>query len=176
MSVRIEPNAGTAILEELKEYANLDSASQRYICRSLDVGFNRSDAVAQWSRSAEEAIAIVRQRESYTYLAHIRAAPPVGLEASRLPNFFSVLVAVSAFDLMEGRLDGFLAYRFLYERLCGSWIRPWLVPSFLAASALPAMRLPLRLRFLQTLSQAEALATHWPEDEPQFFPKWIDQD
>ncbi len=175
MSLRIVRNVGRAILEEMKEFASFDSASQRYIARSLDVGLNTSDAVAQWSRSAEEAAAIVRQRESYAYLSLIRSALPIGLESASLPNVFSILVAVSARDLMEGRLDGFLAYRFLYERLCGCRIRPWLVPSFLAASALPAIRIPLRLRLLQTLSQAEALATHWPEDEPRYFPKWIDQ-
>lgn len=176
MSIRIVRNVGRAILEEMKEFASFDSASQRYIASSLDVGLNRRDAVAQWSRSTEEAAAIVRQQESYSFLAHIRAALPIGLESASLPNVFSILVAVSARDLLEGRLDGFLAYRFLYERLCGSGIRPWLVPSFLAASALPAIPIPLRLRLLQTLSQAEALASHWPQDEPHFYPMWIDQD
>ena len=47
------------------------------------------------------------------------------------------LVALTAFDLGEGRLPCFSAYRFLYERLFGARVRRWLPAAFCAASALP---------------------------------------
>ena len=38
-------------------------------------------------------------------------------------------MTLSAFDLGEGKLSCFAAYRFLYERLLGPAVRPWL-PEF----------------------------------------------
>ena len=44
-----------------------------------------------------------------------------------------LLTTLSAFDLAQGRIDSFSAYRFLYERLLGAQVRPWLPAAFCAA-------------------------------------------
>ena len=58
-----------------------------------------------------------------------------GLDA--VEPFFAPLVTISAFDLGQDRLASFGAYRFLYERLIGANVRPWLPGAFCAAAALP---------------------------------------
>ena len=52
--------------------------------------------------------------------------------------FLGMLVTLSAFDLGQDRLPNFAAFRFLYERLLGAGVRPWLPAAFCAAAALAA--------------------------------------
>ncbi|MCP5751472.1 hypothetical protein NL359_40760, partial [Klebsiella pneumoniae] len=72
-----------------------------------------------------------------------------GLDAAE--PFMTPLLMVTAFDLGQGRLTTFGAYRFLYERLVGAEARPWLPAAFCAASALPHLHPELRRKLLQSL-------------------------
>jgi hypothetical protein len=176
MQVKTVPGGGLWTLEEMREFAWLDPASQRYIRRSLDVALQRGDAVERWSRNAQETTAINSQREFYNFLQPIRIAMRASQDVQGIPRFFGALVTVLARDLAEGRLAGFAAYQFLYERLLGGSARPWLPSSFLAAAVVPAIPPPLRQRLLQSMVEGSALATMWPAGEPHFFPEWVDKD
>lgn len=175
MSVKTTPSGGAQALEEIQEFAALSSASQRYIRRSLDVAFERQDAVTVWSRNPQEAAAIARQRKSYALLRILRESLSRSLDLAASPCLFGPMVWVSARDLAEGKLHGFPAYRFLYERLFGSAVRPWLASSYLAAATMPSIAPALRRSLLQTMPEEPILATIWPAVEPQFFPEWIDK-
>ena len=52
---------GSLTLGEMKEFAGFSAATQRYIRRSLDVAFDRKDAIALWSRDAVEVTSIDAQ-------------------------------------------------------------------------------------------------------------------
>jgi hypothetical protein len=56
---------GMMTLAEIKEFAGFSAATQRYIRRSLDVAFDRKDAIALWSRDAVEATTIKAQHKFY---------------------------------------------------------------------------------------------------------------
>jgi hypothetical protein len=114
----------TQLLNELREFAAFPAATQRYIRRSLDIGLGRRDACSIWARNPAEAAAIRTQYEVYQAIAPLRAMLPEGPAADGTESFMGALIKMSAFDLGQERLEGFSAYRFLYERLLGATVRP----------------------------------------------------
>lgn len=175
MSARMKPANGAMALAEMKEFAGFAAATQRYVRRSLDVGLDREDALERWSRDVVEAASIRAQYRLYDRLPDIRATVPDDSGIGRIDAFLGQLVALSAFDLGQGRLSSFSAYRFLYERLIGAAVRPWLPAAFCAAAALPALQPEMRRQLLQSISEAAATAQGWSQREPSFFPYWVEK-
>ena len=175
MASKAYPVEGIVTISEIKEFAGFSAAAQRYVRRSLDVAFYRADAIALWSRDVVEAAAIKAQGKVYQALDEIRAAIPADCSLSALPPFMGPLVVVSAFDLAQDRIDGFGAYRFLYERLLGAQARPWLPAAFCSAACLPNLHPVRRRMMLQSISEAAATAPGWSSREPSFFPEWIEK-
>ena len=89
--------------------------------------------------------------------------------------FLAQLVTVSAFDLGQGRIDCFAAYRFLYERLIGADARPWLPAAFCAAASMPHLPPGKRKILLQSISEAAATASGWSKRQPSFYPEWVEK-
>lgn len=166
---------GFLTLGEIKEFAGFSAATQRYIRRSLDVAFDRKDARALWSRDAVEVASIDAQHVFYDRLPDIRASIPDSSILKDAEPFLAQLVTVSAFDLGQGRLDSFAAYRFLYERLIGADARPWLPAAFCAAASMPHLPPSKRKILLQSISEASATATGWSKRPPSFYPEWVDK-
>lgn len=162
-------------LSEMKEFAGFAAGTQRYVRRSLDVGLDRDDALTRWSRDVVEAASIRAQARIYARLADVRARVPDDSGIDAVEPFMAPLMTLTAFDLGQGRLTTFSAYRFLYERLIGAEVRPWLPGAFCAAAALPHLHPDLRRRLLQSISEAAATATGWSSRQPTFFPAWVEK-
>ncbi|MEN2789667.1 hypothetical protein ABC974_08525 [Sphingomonas oligophenolica] len=175
MGARMKPANGAMTLAEMKEFAGFSSATQRYVRRSLDIGLDRDDAMSRWSRDVVEAASIRAQARLYVRLPDIRAMIPDDSGLDSVEPFLAPLTTVTAFDLGQGRLTTFSAYRFLYERLIGAEIRPWLPAAFCAAAALPHLHPDLRRKLLQSISEAAATASGWSNRQPAFFPKWVEK-
>jgi len=175
MSGRTRPATGTMTLAEMKEFAGFSAAVQRYVRRSLDLGLEREDAMARWSRDVVEAASIRAQARVYRVLPELRAMLPDASGIDAVEQFLGPLTALAAFDLGQGRLTGFSAFRFLYERLVGAEVRPWLPAAFCAAAALPHLHPDLRRKLLQSISEAAATASGWSNREPAFFPHWVEK-
>lgn len=171
----MKPAEGAMTLAEMKEFASFPAATQRYIRRSLDVGLDRQDAMLRWSRDVVEAASIRAQARHYRRLDDLRANVPDDSGLDAVEPFLSPLVVTSAFDLGQGRLLGFSAYRFLYERLIGARVRPWLPAAFCSAAALPHLHPELRRKLLQSISEAAATASGWSSRQPAFFPHWVEK-
>lgn len=168
-------NQGTVFVSEMREFASFSPASQRYIKRALDIGLNRADAFALWARSREESCSIRSQYLQYQTLPALRDALPAS-DAALCPDYLlAKLITLSIFDLGQGALDGFSAYRFLYERLLSAAMRKWLPSSFCAAAASPALPPRRRKELLQSISEAAATAPGWSDREPVFLPEWVDK-
>jgi hypothetical protein len=163
------------MLNELKEFASFTTAEQRYIRCSLEVASERADAVEHWARGTDEALTIGRQARVYAGLEQIRLMIPDGLEAADAATLLKHLIAVSAFDLERGKLSSFAAYRFLYERLIGPAIRPWLVSAFAAAATLPSIHPELRAELFASLNWPDVAAPGWSGREPAFVPEWVEK-
>ena len=162
-------------LAEMKEFAGFPAATQRYIRRSLDIGLDRDDAMARWSRDVVEAASIRAQARIYRRLPELREMVPDDSGLDAIEPFLAPLVTVAAFDLGQGRLTSFSAFRFLYERLIGAEVRPWLPSAFCAAAALPHLHPELRRKLLQSISEAAATASGWSNRQPAFFPHWVEK-
>lgn len=166
---------GVMTLSEMKEFAGYSAATQRYIRRSLDIGLDREDAMARWGRDAVEAAAIRAQARVYRGLTDVRAMVPEASGLDAVEPFLGPLVTLAAFDLGQGRITSFSAFRFLYERLVGAEVRPWLPSAFCAAAALPHLHPELRRKLLQSISEAAATASGWSSRQPAFFPYWVEK-
>ena len=158
---------GTASLTiaEMREFAGLTAAEQRYIRRSLDIGLGRCDAFRTWGRSSAE--------NAYQELKALRGAIPEQSGFDHVEGFLGKLTRVAAFDLAQERIESFSAFRFLYERLLCADVRPWLPSAFCAAAALPQIRPGRRKVLLQSLSEAAATASGWSDRAPSFYPEFI---
>ena len=161
-------------IAEMREFAGFAPCEQRYIKRSLDIGLARTDAFRRWGRSEAENVAIRRQYVAYQDLKALRGLIPDEGTPHEVERFLGKLVRLAAFDLEQERLASFSAFRFLYERLLGARVRPWLPAVFCAASALPLIRPERRKLLLQSLSEAAATAPGWSDREPAFFPEYVD--
>lgn len=169
---------GTASLTiaELREFASFSPCEQRYIKRSLDVGLGRQDAFKLWARNAAETASIRSQYLVYQELKSLRGSVPSDSGFENLEAFMGKLLRVTAFDLAQDRLTCFSAYRFLYERLLGAEVRPFLPSAFCAAAALPQIKPERRKHLLQSISEAAATAPGWSSREPSFYPEWVDKE
>ena len=164
------------MIAEMKEFATFTAAEQRYIRRSLEVAAKGVDAVERWVRSNAEAESIERQARLYRALIPaIRAIIPDDIALDSTADFIGPLVTLSAFDLGEGKLERFAAYRFLYERLLGASVRPWLASAFLAGAALPALHPSHRKALLGSISGSEAAAAGWSIRQAAFTPEWVEK-
>jgi hypothetical protein len=175
MSQGSTSTSGLLTFAEIKEFASFTAGAQRYIRRSLDVAFDRKDAVELWSRDVIEASSIEAQYSFYGRLPEIRGLVPDSSAIAAAEIFMAPLVSVSAFDLGQGRIDGFSAYRFLYERLIGADARPWLPAAFCAAASMPNIQPERRKLLLQSISEAVATAPGWSKRAPSFFPEWVEK-
>lgn len=172
-----DPGGGNiGFLSEMREFATFSSGTQRYIRRSLDVGLARQDALRLWARDGVETVSIRAQTILYQNLAALRGMLPEGPGAGELEVFVGKLVRLAAFDLGQGHLESFSAYRFLYERLLGPSVRPWLPAAFCAAAALPQIVPHRRKLLLQSISEAAATAPGWSARPPRFFPEFVDME
>ena len=166
---------GVMTLAEMKEFASFGAATQRYIRRALDIGLDRDDAMDRWSRDVVEAASIRAQARLYSALPQLREIVPDDSGLDGIEPFLAPLVTLTAFDLGQGRLTSFASYRFLYERLIGAEVRPWLPSAFCAAAALPHLHPELRRKLLQSISEAAATALGWSNRQPAFFPYWVEK-
>lgn len=166
----------TQTLSEMKEFAGFSAAEQRYIGRSLDIAARGADATNPWARNLAEAASIKAQDRLYrTLLELIRNSIPDDIGIDATAEVIGPLITISAFDLGEGKIERFSAYRFLYERLLGPSVRPWLPSAFMAAAALPYLHPDLRKILLGSVTAADAAAVGWSNSDPTFIPQWIDE-
>jgi hypothetical protein len=170
-----QPAGGALLISELKEFAGFSKATQRYVRRSLDIAFGRTDPIATWARDEAEAASIRAQARFYKQLDHLRLQVPDDSGLDMIEPFIGTLITLSAFDLGQDRLPNFAAYRFLYERLVGASARPWLPAAFCSAAALPHLHPDRRRTLLQSISESAATAPGWSSREPAFWPEWVEK-
>ena len=157
--------AASLIIAEMAEFARFAPDEQAAIEGSLALAFAGDGDMAPGERcSAYRALLAMRPGMP-------RAEAPAGMEV-----FMAALLRASALDLADGPVASFAAYRFLYERLLGAAVRPWLPAAFCAAAALPQLAPERRRALLRTLSEGAATAPGWSAVEPRFVPRALPAD
>lgn len=164
------------MVAEMKEFATFTAAEQRYIRRSLEVAASGLAAADRWCRNAGEADSITAQARLYrTMIQPIRLSVPDDIDADAAAELMPMLINLASFDLAQAKLSSLSAFRFLYERLLGAAVRPWLPSAFLAAAALPGLHPSDRKALLGSVSATDAAAPGWSIREPVFTPEWVDK-
>jgi len=171
MLVEIKLGAGEMIFAEMQEFASFGIETQHYICRSLDIALSLNVPPADWARSEREAHDIFAQRQAYRLLPGIRAAMPGADGFMDSEAFLLPLIAVSTFDVTCGPIASFPEYRFLYERLLGPKVRPWLASAFLAAAASPHFPSEIRQGLVRSVNSG--LTDRWSSAHPTYQPRWL---
>ncbi|MFC3101023.1 hypothetical protein [Altererythrobacter lauratis] len=162
---------------EMREFAGFTPSEQRFITRALDVFMGRGDAFRDWAGESGGSAAIRTQYIAYRELRSLGTAIPAeGAIDTTLGNFMGALVKITAQDLAQEQIESFSAYRFLYERMLGAGVRPFLPAAFCGAAALPQIQPGRRKMLLQSLSEAAATAPAWSDRQPAFFPERITDD
>jgi len=159
-------------IAELREFAGFEAQEQFFIERSLDLALRRADCPPGFSNGGQRS-STRAQFVAYSELRACRRAPAEERPMEGLDRFLGLLVRVSAQDLARGLIESFAAYRFLYERLLGAAVRPYLPASFCAAAALPQIDPERRRLLLGTLSEEVIATPSWSAREPAFFPRAI---
>lgn len=163
--------AASLTIAELREFASFSQSEQRYIERALDIGLARAGNVNFGDLAPHEAATTRAQTTAYRALRGLRAWVANNQADEGLDGFLGSLICLSAQDLARGQLISFSAYRFLYERLLGPKVRPWLPSAFCAAAALPSIAPHRRKQLLHSLSGAAVTAEEWCSREPVFYPE-----
>ena len=167
-------NTTSLSIAEMREFASFSPCEQRFIRRNLDIGLGRCDAFKLWARNSSENVAIRRRYVAYQDLKALRRSIPGADGGEAISPFMGQLSRLASFDLAQERLDGFSPFRFLYERLLGADVRPWLPSAFCAGAAMPNLRPARRKLLLQSLSEAAATAPAWSTRAPSFYPEYVD--
>jgi hypothetical protein len=170
MAVQIELGQGALIFAEMQEFGSFEPAAQYHIRRSLDAALDAELALDRWARSEVEAEAIRTQGHVYRLLPVVRRAVPVHGALAAADALLFPLITLSVFDVGGGEIATFSHYRFLYERLLGADIRPWLPGAFAAAATLPHMASHRSRTLLASLGD---LTDRWSSREPAFYPAWL---
>jgi hypothetical protein len=165
----------TQMLGELKLFAGFSAAEQRYIRRSLDVGLKRCDAIQCWARNSAESREIEEQSRRYRIVDLVRACIPDDDSMEATECFLAPLITMSVADLANGKLSGFEAYRFLYERLVGPEVRPWLLSAFCAAASMPSIHPDLRKKLMESIPLQAVVISGWSIRAPLFYPEWVEK-
>lgn len=164
------------MIAEMKEFATFTAAEQRYIRRSLEVASSGVAAADRWCRNSAEADSITAQARRYrTMIDPIRLSVPDDIDADAAADLMPMLINLATFDLAQAKLSSFSAFRFLYERLLGAAVRPWLPSAFLAAAALPGLHPCDRKALLGSVNATDAVAAGWSIRPPVFTPNWVDK-
>lgn len=163
------------LLSEMKEFAGFIPCEQRYIRRSLCVAFEKEIAFDHLGRSKHEKYSIQSQDMLYMQLEEVRNLVKEPFSFDAISTLMPDLITMTTFDINQGSLYSFNAYRFLYERTLGAKVRKWLPSAFLSVAASPHLKPEKRKVLMQSISEGAATTLHWSEREPVFFPEWIEK-
>jgi hypothetical protein len=169
---------GEQFIAEMKEFGTFHKKTQRYIRQSLDVAYKRGDPVATWGRTEEERHNIRMQIHNYALLLNrikIRLDRASGVSIGHIEHVIGPLIGVATYDLSNGCLNGFGPFRFLYERLFGAEVRPWLPSVYMAAAGMPLLHANDRKNLLHAISERAACGDAWSSRDPMFIPEWVEK-
>ena len=162
------------MLQEMAYFAEFPVATQSYICLALAARSGCPQAAARQAATKEEACSFAARVQFYGNLEQIAAAIPTDDDVASATRLMRWLVPLTVFDIAHTALDSFEAYRFLYERLLGAAVRPWLLGAFCTAAALPQLHPDHRRRLMQSIDEDSGDPRSWSVREPLFFPQSVE--
>ncbi len=177
-------NTTDSVVAEMQEFAGLEPYEQRFIKQSLYMASvarhpeaaSIEDVVGVWARGEDEEYLIRRQWDTYCQLPKVDRLTPSIFGYQYPPEAVAIILTMISVDLKAERISCFAAYHFLYERLLGPHIRPWLLCMFLWQATQPHLTAQHRESLFDSTPLMEVTATQWDNTASRFFPFWVEAD
>jgi hypothetical protein len=128
------------IVDEMAQFAAFPQPTRDYICRALALGREELNQGGVLTGSAWDIACELARRDMYFSLPMVRESlARKGFQLETWTTEFGLLHRYAQFDLQFSEMRDFGAFTFLYERLIGPAVRPWLLSIYLAAAASPKL-------------------------------------
>lgn len=160
------------IVEEMRPFAAFPAATRRYIVRSLDFGLPRGDPMVRWVGSFFDQGVLMAREECYAHVPRLRQALASGMTLERWMPEHAALQRCADFDLQWEEMGDFTAFAFLYERLFGMGVRPWLTSLFASAATAPTVEWSAGCAALASLTMFDGPEYRQGESAARFLPEW----
>jgi hypothetical protein len=158
---------------ERAEFAGFGPATQGCIVRALDFGLPRGNPLADWCGDGWDLPLLMARMEIYLVIPELREQLlDSGIPDERFGRW-PLIRRCARFDLAQAEMADLAAFRFLYERLFGPPLRPWITNLFVHAITEPGFTPEDRQSALATVTPFDLAP--WEDDEPcTFFPGVMD--
>lgn len=163
---------GADMIDEMRLFAAFPAATRRYIVRSLDFGLPRGDPMTRWVGGFFDMGPLMARADRYAAVPETRRALAGAKALERWMPEFVVLQRCADFDLQWDEVGDFSAFGFLYERLFGPAVRPWLTGVFAAAVASPGVVREAGSAALVSLTMFDGPDWNIDAPPPRFLPEW----
>jgi hypothetical protein len=155
---------------ERDEFRRLGRAAQIYIVRALDFGLPRNDPMQRWQASDLMGMAMqLAHANVYFHLAEIRERIRDQKQFDSEFSDWELIRLCARIDIKHDEMGNIAAFRFLYERLFGPPIRPWITSVFLEAATSPVLTADWRRRCVLSVTDAD-LDDNDDRTMPLFYP------
>ena len=159
---------------ERAEFAQFRSLVQIYIVRALDLGLPRNHPMERWHEGGPVGMAMLLARaDAYRHLGVLREELQDCKQVGPDFRYWDAIRKAVRFDVQHEEMGDIAAFRFLYERLLGPPIRPWITSLYLAAVTEPDSTSEWKERCLASVTAAD-LDDHDDKSMPLFFPDIVD--
>jgi len=161
------------VIDEMALFSTFPTPTRRYIVRALDFGLPRGKPLERWVGSFFDIATQAARADLYHSIPIVRRR----LEAINGPlenwmDEYRSIQRCADFDLRFPEIASMVPFGFLYERLYGPKVRPWLPAIFMAAAASPAMTEEGRLAALQSVTMFDIAAPSEQGTPCALFPEW----
>lgn len=156
--------------EEKHRFLEFTPATRRYIVRALDFGLTRGDPTKRWTRDFCDLPIVLVTSNIYGCVAPVREFLAKGGQLERWTTELAALQRVADFDLQYDEMVEFEAFGFLYERLFGPKVRPWVTSLFCGAATSPKVCWDHGVAALRSLTLNAGPGWNDGRPEPSFLP------
>lgn len=160
-----------SIVDEMAQFASFPEATRRYICEALEIGFtgvSNKPVVGDRLSAIASRLARMDVYHSMPFVRECISNKNYNLET--WSKEFGLLHRYAQFDVQYAEMSDFKAFVFLYERLLGSAIRPWLLSIYLAAAASPRITEEAREQLLSGITAFDVAHDFVTAPAPKYFP------
>lgn len=158
------------MIDEMALFAAFPLATRRYIVRALDFGLPRGKPLVRWADSFFDIPMNLARLDLYLAFPAVRERFASG-GVERWMSEFTAVQRAADFDLQWPEIASFVPFRFLYERLAGPMLAPWLPSIFGAAATSPKLSEESRAEALATLTMFDTQEIE-RTTAPTFYPDW----
>jgi hypothetical protein len=155
----------------MAQFASFPEATRHYISEALVMGLTKPGEKPWVANTLWESAAKLARMDVYHSIPVVRERIAAkGYQLETWSDEFGLLHRYAQFDLQHEEMSDFPAFVFLYERLLGPAIRPWLLSIYLAAAGSPLLTEKGRERAISGITMSDVAHDFVHAPTPRYFP------